>query len=520
MNKKRALISVSDKTGVLQFAKGLTELGFEIVSTGGTAKYLREKSVEITEISDVTSFPECLDGRVKTLHPNVLAGVLAVRENENHLKQLEDLSITPVDVVAVNLYPFKETILKKNVMLDEAVENIDIGGPTMIRAAAKNWRDVVVVIDPGDYGKVLELLKTGKVSSDEKYNLACKVFEYTAAYDAIVANYMRRRQDDSPMISFPQSLTLTYDLVQKMRYGENPHQQAAFYREIKLQDNGVASAVQLQGKELSYNNINDANRAIDILKEFSVVVPCAVAVKHANPCGVGLGEILTDAYIEAYEADPVSIFGGIVAVNREIDAQTALKMSEIFLEIIIAPSFSDDALSVFSKKKDLRLLALNDINIPNSYGMIDVKKVAGGLLVQELDTELYLETDLKTVTKRAPTRREITQLMFAWRVVKHANSNAIVLVKGNATVGIGQGQTNRIASLELALRFAGEEHALGSVMASDAFFPFKDCVEAATNAGITAIIQPGGSVRDEESIKACDEAGIAMVFTGMRHFKH
>ena len=517
-SKKRALISVSDKTGVLEFAKGLAELGYEIVSTGGTAAYLRDNSVEVTEISDVTGFPECLNGRVKTLHPAVLAGVLAVRQNETHMRQLEELSITPVDVIVVNLYPFKETILKKNVMLDEAVENIDIGGPTMIRAAAKNWRDIAVVIDPGDYGKVLGWLKAGGVSRDEKYNLACKVFEYTAAYDALVASYMRRQQDNSPM--FPQSLTLTYDLVQIMRYGENPHQQAAFYREIRRRDNGVADAIQLHGKELSFNNINDANRAIDILKEFSVVVPCAVAVKHANPCGVGLGETLVDAYIEAYEADPVSIFGGIVAINRDVDAQTALKMSEIFLEIIIAPSFSDEALAILTQKKGLRLLALNGINTMNNYGTMDLKKITGGLLVQELDTELYLETDLKTVTKRAPTRREITQLMFAWRVVKHANSNAIVLVKGNATVGIGQGQTNRIAALELALKYAGEEHALGSVMASDAFFPFQDCVEAATKAGITAIIQPGGSVNDEDSIKACDEAGIAMVFTGMRHFKH
>lgn len=518
MSKKRALISVSDKSGVLEFAKGLESLDYEILSTGGTAKYLRDNSVTVTEVADLTGFPECLDGRVKTLHPVIHAGILAIRENETHMKQLEDLKIAPVDVVAVNLYPFKQTILQKNVLLDEAVENIDIGGPTMIRAAAKNWRDVTVIIDPGDYARVLGWLRQGGVDRDEKYNLACKVFEHTAAYDALVAGYLRQQLDNSPL--FPKSLTLTYERVQKMRYGENPHQRAAFYREIKISDNGVASAVQLHGKELSYNNINDANGALDVLKEFSVVVPCVVAVKHANPCGVGIGETLLDAYTEAFEADPVSIYGGIVAANREINLETAMKMSETFLEIIIAPSFSNEALEVLTKKKNLRLLSLNGLNTPNHYGMLDMKKVAGGLLVQELDTELYQEADLKTVTKRAPTKREITQLMFAWRVVKHTKSNAIVLVKGNSTVGIGPGQTNRVTALELALKYAGEEHAFGSVMASDAYFPFKDCVEAAAKAGITAIIQPGGSIRDGESIQACDEVGIAMVFTGTRHFKH
>lgn len=518
MKTKRALISVSDKTGVVDFAKGLEKLGYEVVSTGGTAKALQENGVRVTEVSDITGFPECLDGRVKTLHPAVHAGVLAIRDDDAHMNKLEELEIAPIDVVAVNLYPFKETILKKNVLLDEAIENIDIGGPTMIRAAAKNWRGVVVAVDPRDYEMILGWLQKGAVDRDEKYNLACKAFEYTAAYDALIASYLRNYQDNSPL--FPQSLTLTYDRVQKMRYGENPHQRAAFYREVKAKPNGISAATQLHGKELSYNNIADADAALSVLKEFSVVVPCCVAVKHANLCGVGLGETLIDAYVEAYEADSTSIFGGIVAVNREVDRITAEKMSKIFLEIIIAPSFSDEAMAILTEKKNLRLLELQGLNIKNHYGMLDFKKVAGGLLVQELDTELYEDIDLKTVTKRAPTKREITQLMMAWRVVKHVKSNAIVLVKGNSTIGIGAGQPNRVGALEIALKNAGEENATGSVMASDAFFPFKDCAELAKAAGITAIIQPGGSVRDEESIAVCDEAGIAMVFTNMRHFKH
>lgn len=517
MTKKRALISVSDKTGVVDFAKGLEALGYEVVSTGGTATALRDAGIAVVNVSDVTGFPECLDGRVKTLHPSIHGGILAMRENPEHMQQLADLDICPIDIVAINLYPFKETILKRNVLLENAIENIDIGGPTMIRAAAKNWQDVIVIVDPIDYEPVLKQLREGGVDRDEKYDLACKVFEHTASYDALVANFLRKRQDNTPL--FPDNLTLTYDKVQSMRYGENPHQRAAFYREISLQDNGIANAVQLHGKELSYNNINDANGALDVIKEFSVVVPCAVAVKHANPCGVGLGETLEDAYIEAYESDPMSIYGGIVAVNREVDEATARKMSEIFLEIIIAPQFSEEAIAILTQKKNVRLLQLPELQKPNFYTMLDMKKVAGGLLVQEQDIELYNDSDLKTVTQRAPTQREITQLMFAWRVVKHAKSNAICLVKGNHTVGIGPGQTNRITALELAIKYAGED-AFGSVMASDAYFPFADCVELAAKTGITAIIQPGGSIHDADSIEACNKAGIAMVFTGMRHFKH
>jgi len=516
--KKRAIISVSDKTGVVEFARGLVQLGYEIVSTGGTAKVLTQAGVENIEVSQVTGFPECLDGRVKTLHPMIHAGILAMRDNSSHMAQIKELGVVPIDVVAINLYPFKQTILKDGVTLEEAVENIDIGGPTMIRAAAKNWQDVAVVVDPNDYSKILEHLEQeGALSRELKFQLALKVFEHTATYDALIAHYLRQQCKDAPL--FPQQLTCTFEKVQDMRYGENPHQKAAFYREVGRYDNVLSAAKQLHGKELSFNNINDANGALDTLKEFGSRRPCVVAVKHANPCGVGLGDTLLEAYQNAYDSDPVSIFGGIVALNWEVDAPTAQKMSEIFLEIIIAPSFSAEALEILEKKKNIRLLELPALAQPNPSTMLDMKKVAGGMLVQELDTQLLREEDLKVVTKRAPTPEEMEQLRLAWRVVKHTKSNAIVLVKGNGTVGVGPGQTNRITALELAVKYAGDR-AAGSVMASDAFFPFSDCVELAAKVGITAIIQPGGSVRDEDSIKACDQAGIAMVFTGMRHFKH
>lgn len=514
---RRAIISVSDKTGVVEFAKQLKDLGFEILSTGGTARALREAGLEITSVSDVTGFPECLDGRVKTLHPMIHAGILARRDNPEHMKQLEQLGVTTIDVVAINLYPFKQTILKKDVTLEDAIENIDIGGPTMLRAAAKNWQDVAVVVDPQDYQVVVDELKaSGEVSRETKFRLCAGVFEHTAQYDALIINYLRRVRGDE---SFPHALTLTYEKVQDMRYGENPHQPAAFYKEIGAPENTLAAAEQLHGKELSYNNINDANGALDVLKEFGSERPVAVAVKHANPCGVGVGDTLYEAYMNAYNADPVSIFGGIVALNREVDAKTATELHKIFLEIIIAPSFSLEAIEILAVKKNLRLLKLPALAQPNAATLLDMKKVAGGLLVQKLDTKLYDEADLKCVTKRQPTEEEMRQLLFAWRVVKHVKSNGIALVKGNGTVGIGPGQTNRITALELAVRYGGD-NVKGSVMGSDAFFPFSDCVEAAQKAGITAIIQPGGSIKDEDSIKAADEAGIAMVFTGMRHFKH
>lgn len=515
--KKRAVLSVSDKSGVAQFAKDLSALGYEIVSTGGTAKAIREAGVEVTSVSDITGFPECLDGRVKTLHPKIHAGILAMRSNPEHMRQLSELGVTPIDIVAINLYPFKETILKDGVTLEEAIENIDIGGPTMIRAAAKNWQDVAVVVDPADYGEVVaQLRENGEVGRETKFRLAGKVFEHTAQYDALIAEYLRRQRGEDTL---PQSLTLTFEKVQDMRYGENPHQKGAFYREIGRAKNTLSAAKQLHGKELSYNNIGDANGALDVIKEFGSDKPVAVAVKHANPCGVATGETLAGAYRRAYASDPVSIYGGIVAVNRELDAETAAEMAKIFLEIIIAPSFSAEALEILEKKKNLRLLELPELAKSNAPGTLDMKKVVGGLLVQDLDTELLNEADVKCVTKRKPTQKELEDLSFVWKIVKHTKSNGIALAKDNCTVGVGPGQTNRITALELAIKYGGE-NVPGSVMGSDAFFPFSDCVEAAVKAGITAIIQPGGSIRDADSIKAADEAGIAMLFTGMRHFKH
>ena len=506
---------MSDKTGIIDFARKLEELGYEVVSTGGTARTLTENGVSVTGISEVTGFPECLDGRVKTLHPAVHAGILAMRSNPEHMAQLQELGITPIDVVAINLYPFKQTILKEGVTLEEAIENIDIGGPTMIRAAAKNWQDVAVIVDPSDYDAVIEGLKNGDLSRETKFRLAAKVFEHTAAYDALISSYLRKQMGGDP---FPEELTLTFEKVQQMRYGENPHQKGAFYREIGAAANTLAAAKQLHGKELSYNNVNDANGALEILKEFGTEKPCAVAVKHTNPCGVGVGDTLLDAYLNAYNSDPVSIYGGIVALNRKVDLATAEELAKIFLEIIIAPGFDEDAFERLAKKKNIRLMELPACAEPNQPGTLDMKKVAGGLLVQELDTQL-LGDEMKVVTKRAPTDAEMKELLFAWKVVKQTKSNAIVLAKDQATVGVGPGQTNRVTALDLAIRYAGDK-ANGSVMASDAFFPFSDCVELAAKHGITAIIQPGGSIRDEDSIKAADEAGIAMVFTGVRHFKH
>jgi phosphoribosylaminoimidazolecarboxamide formyltransferase/IMP cyclohydrolase len=518
MAGKRALLSVFDKTGIVDFAKGLEKLGYEIVSTGGTARTLREAGVAAVDVSDITGFPECLDGRVKTLHPLIHAGILGMRGNPKHVAQMQELQVTPIDVVAINLYPFKQTILKDGVTLEDAIENIDIGGPTMIRAAAKNWQDVAVVVDPADYDTVLAGLSQGGLARDEHFRLAAKVFEHTAAYDTLIANYLRGQLKEASL--FPERLSLTYEKVQEMRYGENPHQLAAFYREVGKPGYTLADAKQLHGKALSYNNINDANGALDVIKELPTDKPCAVAIKHANPCGVALGDTLLDAYTKAHDADPVSIFGGIVALNREVDEPTAQKLSEIFLEIIIAPAYSEVALKILTEKKNIRLLLLPGLQTPNTAAMMDMKKVAGGMLVQELDSVQIAEgQELKVATKRAPTDDEMQQLQLAWQVVKHVKSNAICLVRDNRTVGIGPGQPNRVTALDLAVAHAGEL-AAGSVMASDAFFPFSDTVEHAAKHGITAIIQPGGSVRDEESIKACDDAGIAMVFTGTRHFKH
>ncbi len=513
--KKRALISVSDKTGVVDFAKELVALGYEIISTGGTKKAIADAGIDVIGVSEITGFPECLDGRVKTLHPKIHAGVLAIRDNEEHMKQLEELGVDTIDIVAINLYPFKQTILKEGTTLEEAIENIDIGGPTMIRAAAKNNQDVAVIVDPADYVTVIdELKKNGEVSRDTKFLLAYKVFEHTSHYDTLIATYLRKRIG---LEGFPDTFTMTFEKLQDLRYGENPHQNAVYYKEVSNETGVLTAAKQLHGKELSFNNINDANGALELLKEFDV--PAAVAVKHANPCGVGVADNIYDAYMKAYNADPVSIFGGIVALNEEVDVKTASELSKIFLEIIIAPSYTNDALEILKAKKNIRLLELKDISKPVSKENIRTNKVLGGLLVQSSDTELYNEADFEFITDKKPTEAEMKDLKFAWKVAKHTKSNAIVLAKDDSTVGVGPGQTNRITALELAINYGGES-TKGSVMASDAFFPFPDCVEAAHKAGITAIIQPGGSIRDQESIDACNKYGIAMVFCKMRHFKH
>ncbi len=517
--KKRALLSVSDKTGIVEFAKALSDLGLEIVSTGGTYKTLKENGVEVTGIESVTGFPECLDGRVKTLHPKIHAGILAMRDNPDHMKQVEDLGVTLIDVVAVNLYPFKATILKKGTTLPEAIENIDIGGPSMIRAAAKNYKDVAVVTDPADYDKIIEEYKTkGGVSAETKFYLAAKVFNHTAHYDSLIANYLK---DKAGLPKYPDTISLTFEKVQDMRYGENPHQSAAFYKEIGDNRGLLTGIKQLHGKELSFNNINDTHGALELLKEFDE--PAVVACKHSNPCGVACGKDIYEAYTKAYATDPVSIFGGIVVANREIDEATATEISKIFLEIVLAPSFSEKALEILTKKKNIRLLELKDLDRKQPESAYDVKKVSGGLLIQDIDSKL-LGDELTVVTQRKPTEKEMEDLLFTWKIVKYVKSNGIAIGKDKSSVGMGPGQVNRIWAAEQAIdhgcKNISPEAVKGAVLASDAFFPFSDCVEAAAKAGITAIIQPGGSIRDKESIEACDKYGIAMVFTGMRHFRH
>ncbi|UYZ13170.1 bifunctional phosphoribosylaminoimidazolecarboxamide formyltransferase/IMP cyclohydrolase [Brevibacillus sp. WF146] len=515
MSVKKALISVSDKTGLIPFARRLADAGVEIISTGGTAAMLKEAGIPVIGISEVTGFPEILDGRVKTLHPNIHSGLLAVRDNETHRQQLNELQIETIDLVVVNLYPFKQTIAKPDVTFAEAIENIDIGGPTMLRAAAKNHQYVTVVVDAADYEQVaVEIEKEGDTSLDTRRRLAAKVFRHTAAYDALISRYLSEQVGDF----LPESYTVTYEKAQDLRYGENPHQRAAFYREPLAAGASIARAEQLHGKELSYNNINDADAALAIVREFAE--PAVVAVKHSNPCGVGIGADIREAYQKAYEADPVSIFGGIVAANRPVDRDTALLMKETFLEIILAPDFTEEALAVLTEKKNLRLLRIPALNESREAAQgFRIAPVAGGALVQEYDVKQLEDADIRVVTDKQPTADELAQLKFAWKVVKHVKSNAIVLARENMTIGVGAGQMNRVGAANIAIAQAGEK-AKGAVLASDAFFPMPDTVEAAAKAGVTAIIQPGGSVRDQDSIDACNRHGIAMVFTGVRHFKH
>lgn len=512
----RALISVSDKAGIVEFASALAERGIEILSTGGTMAALERAGVPVTGVSEVTGFPECLDGRVKTLHPAIHAGLLAMRANPEHMRQIAELGIEPIDLVVINLYPFRATIEKPGVTLEEAIENIDIGGPTMLRAAAKNWQDVAVLVDPADYAGVLTELDAGGVTRETKQRLCYKVFAHTAQYDALIAQYLLGQLPDHS--DFPETLTLPYELVQGMRYGENPHQPAAFYRELGDVGGCLPAAKQLHGKALSYNNINDANGALDLLREFERTA--AVAVKHANPCGVGLADTVEEAYRLAYEADPMSIFGGIVATNAVVDGPAAHRMSEIFLEIIVAPGFTEEALGILTKKKNIRLLALDTTRRAYPAGALDMKKVAGGMLVQAQNDVLWPEGDCwRVVTKRAPSAQEAEDLKLAWAIVKHTKSNGIAIAKDCQSLGIGPGQVNRIWATHAAIERSGDK-VRGAAMASDAFFPFEDCVQAAAAAGITAIVQPGGAVGDQKSIDVCDSYGIAMVCTGMRHFKH
>lgn len=509
---KRALVSVSDKTNLVPFVSSLVELGYEIISTGGTKKALEAAGIKTIGISEVTDFPEIMDGRVKTLHPKVHGALLCVRDNPDHVRQIEELGIQYIDLVCVNLYPFKETVQKPGVSHEEIIENIDIGGPSMLRSASKNYKFIPVLCDPSDYDNVVkELRENGETSLTTREYLAAKVFRHTASYDTMIASYLTERTGEK----YPEKFTITFDKVQELRYGENPHQSAAFYKGMNPQYS-LANAKQLHGKELSYNNIQDGNAAIEILKDFEGQ-PAVVGLKHMNPCGVGIGKTIEEAWDKAYEADPVSIFGGIVAFNEPIHASVAEKLSKIFLEIIIAPAFDEDAFEILSKKKNIRLMQLDtSLEVNARY---KVTNVNDGLLVQDIDDHKITAEDLRCVTNRKPTEEELEQLLFAWKVVKHVKSNAIVLVKDNMTIGVGAGQMNRVGAAKIAIEQAGEK-AKGSIMSSDAFFPMPDTVEEAVKAGVTAIIQPGGSIKDQLSIDVCNEHGIAMVYTGVRHFKH
>ncbi len=508
----RALVSVSDKAGLVPFVNSLVSLGWEIIATGGTMKLLQDNGIKVINISEVTGFPEICDGRVKTLHPKVHGGLLARRDDESHLKALKDNDIEFIDMVCVNLYPFRQTIAKPGVSMADAIENIDIGGPSMLRSAAKNYKDVTVVCDPSDYNLIIDEIKAhGNTTLDTRLKLSAKAYTHTAEYDMCIANYMRKQAE------LNEKLFMEFDLVQNLRYGENPHQQAKFYRTADDLPYSLGCAKQLHGKELSYNNIQDADAALALVREFNV--PFCVGLKHMNPCGAAIGKDVVDAWTKAYEADKVSIFGGIVATNCEITLEVAQLMKPIFLEIIMAPKFSKEAFELLSTKKNLRLIEVPMYKMP--YTPMQYKSVCGGLLAQDMDLNTAEVVDDMTVTKKHASEAELDDLNFGLRIVKHVKSNAIVVVNNGQTLGIGAGQMNRIGSAEIALKQAhGNGVKENLVMASDAFFPFDDCVTLAHEMGVTAIVQPGGSVRDEDSIKKADECGISMLFSGMRHFKH
>jgi len=517
---KRALISVSDKTNIVEFATALSSMGVEILSTGGTYNLLQSKGITVTEVSDYTGFPEMMSGRVKTLHPKIHGGILGRRGTDDEV--MNDHGIAPIDMVVVNLYPFEAATARPDCDLAMAIENIDIGGPTMVRSAAKNHNDVAIVVNASDYDAIIETmeLNDGQLDQSTRYQLAVRAFEHTAAYDGMIANYLGKRDDQGTIESaFPATYNTQFQLNEVMRYGENPHQQAAFYVESNPQEASIGTAQQLQGKALSYNNVADTDAALECVKSFEE--PACVIVKHANPCGVALGASITEAYDRAFKTDPTSAFGGIIAFNRELDAATAKSIIDRqFVEVIIAPSVSDDALAITEAKPNVRVLACGEW--ANAQPALDFKRVNGGLLVQDRDLAMVDKSDLKVVSKVQPTEEQLNDLMFAWKVAKFVKSNAIVYVNEQMTVGVGAGQMSRVYSAKIAGIKAEDEGLVvpGSVMASDAFFPFRDGIDAAAAAGIKAIIQPGGSMRDEEVIAAADEHGIAMVFTGMRHFRH
>ncbi len=513
----KALISVSDKTGIETMAKGLVGLGADILSTGGTAKMLQDAGVEVTEVARYTGFPEIMNGRVKTLHPKIHGGLLGRRSVEAHMQQMNEQGIAPIDVVVVNLYPFEATVAKPGCTFEEAIENIDIGGPSMLRSAAKNHEDVLVIVDPQDYSRTLEALQSGTVSLSLRRELAKKVFFHTARYDSLIANYLQAQLAESPEQKFPTLFSMMYEKVDDLRYGENPHQSGAVYQEKQAKEPSVCQATQLHGKAMSYNNYLDANSALELAKEFDDTA--VVIVKHNNPCGVALGETAVEAYVRARETDPVSAFGGVIACNRDVDIAMAKEVTSTFVEVLVAPSFSEEALTELQRKKDLRVLAVGSL-ASTQQDTLDVKKIVGGLLVQDRDLGSLRELgDLTIPSQRQPTHEEYQACDFAWKVCKHVKSNAIVFATAQQTVGIGAGQMSRVDSVKLATIKANLP-IKGCVMASDAFFPFRDGIDAAVSAGITAVIQPGGSIRDKEIIQAVDEQQVAMILTGMRHFRH
>ena len=511
--KKRALVSVSDKTGLVEFVKGLVDLGWEIIATGGTQKLLEQSGIHTTGISEVTGFPEILDGRVKTLHPKVHGGILARRELPEHMETLRENGIETIDLVCVNLYPFRETIAKEGVTLEDAIEHIDIGGPSMVRSAAKNWRDVTIVCNPADYPTVLaELRENGSTSLETRLKLSAKAYTHTAEYDMCIATYMRAQA------GLPEKLFLEYEIKQPLRYGENPHQDARFFAAPTPESYSLAFGRQIQGKELSYNNIQDANAALNIVRDWTDE-PFCVALKHMNPCGAAVGKTIEEAWQAAYEADKVSIYGGIVAVNRTLTAEVARGMKPIFLEIVIAPSFEKEALEILSTKKNLRVMEVD--MTPSDKPIMQYISVNGGMLAQHLDTTVETVTPQMCVTRVKPTKEQMADLEFGWKIVKHVKSNAIAVVRDGHTIGIGAGQTNRVGSAEIALKEAQNAgFTEGLILASDGFLPFDDTVALAAEYGVTAIVQPGGSIRDADAIAKADELGITMLFTGVRHFKH